>query len=382
MLLEVYKLTLLYAHERVYHFYRIIGAARIMRLKYQEIGYMPEIISFTPSLLESHCIIDVRTPSEFDEDHLPGACNIPLLTNEERVEIGIIHKNEGPQAARMRGLELTCSRFGTMVKEIASCATGRPILVYCWRGGMRSRSVVVLLEATGYYATQLKGGYKAFREQVSEYFRQFVSPAPLLVFHGMTGVGKTTFINSLDPDRFTVIDLEGLARHRGSAFGAVGLGTPPSQKKFETSLWNQFRLAPKERPIILEGESPRIGSVSLPGNIYDVMANSIRIWCTASLEVRIQRLAVEYGHKEYQNAMADSLFRIKKKLGGLRHAELAAMLDAWDIEGLARELIIHYYDKLYYRDRTWLPHAELSLEEPEKAKDDLLALLKCLSHHD
>lgn len=338
---------------------------------------MPETIFFSPSLLESHCIIDVRTQLEFAEDHIPGAYNIPLLTNEERVQIGIIHKQAGPQEARIRGLEVTCSRFGAIVKEIASCAAGRPLIVYCWRGGMRSRSVAVLLEATGYPVLQLKGGYKAFREQVLDYFKNFVPPAPLLVLHGMTGVGKTAFINSLDPDLYSVVDLEGLARHRGSAFGAVGLAPPPSQKSFETTLWNQFRIARKGQPIILEGESQRIGSISLPGNMYQVMSNSARIWCTAPLETRIKRLSLEYGHKEYQDAMANALLRIKKKLGGLYYNELTALLANWNIEGLARELIINYYDKLYYKHREWKPDAELSLEEPEKAKDDLATFLKC-----
>jgi len=338
---------------------------------------MPVTISFITSLLESHCIIDARTPLEFAEDHIPGAFNIPLLTNEERVQIGIIHKQAGPQEARIRGLEITCSRFGAIVNEIASCAAGKPIIVYCWRGGMRSRSVAVLLEATGYDVCQLKGGYKAFREQVTAYFEHFVPPAPLLVLHGMTGVGKTTFINNLDPDQYSIIDLEGLAKHRGSAFGAVGLAPPPSQKNFETSLWNQFRLAQKEHPIILEGESQRIGTISLPGNMYDVMSNSAKVWCTASLETRIKRLSQEYGHKEYQEAMADSLLRIKKKLGGSRYTEMTAMLAAWDIEGLARELITNYYDKLYYRHRDWVPDAELSLEDMERAKDDLSMFQKC-----
>lgn len=339
---------------------------------------MPQTISFTPSLLETHCIIDVRTPLEFAEDHLPGAFNVPLLTNEERVEIGIIHKQTGPQEARIRGLEITCSRFAAIVKEITGCAEGRPILVYCWRGGMRSRSIAVLLEATGYSVRQLQGGYKAFRGHVSAYFEHFVPPARLLVLHGMTGVGKTTFINSLDPNIYTTIDLEGLAQHRGSAFGAVGLPLPPSQKRFETSLWNLFRQAPKEYPIILEGESQRIGTISLPGNLYDVMSKSARIWCTASLDTRIKRLALEYGHKEYQDAMADALLRIKKRLGGSRYAELTGMLEAWNIEGLASELITKYYDKLYYKYRDWTPDAELSLEEPEKARNDLLSIVKIL----
>lgn len=329
---------------------------------------MPEKITFTPDLLESHCIIDVRTPLEFAEDHLPGAINVPILNNEERVEIGTIHKQLGPQQARQRGLELTCGRFGAMVAEIVAHAAGRPILVYCWRGGLRSLSMAILLEMSGYQVAQLRGGYKAFRSQVIDYFEDFRPRAPLIVIHGMTGTGKTTFINGLDQQKWTSIDLEGLACHRGSAFGEVGLDQGLSQKRFETLLWDAFRRAPIGRPIVLEGESPRIGRIALPGNLYEVMAASCKIWCSASLETRVQRLAVEYAHEEHREAMAAALERIRKKLGGQRYAELAGLLANWDIEGLGRGLIEYYYDKLYYKHRPWTPELEIDLEDYAEAE--------------
>ena len=324
---------------------------------------MPEKITFTPALLQSHCIIDVRTPLEFIDDHLPGAFNVPILNNEERVEIGTIHKHQGPQQARMRGMELTCGRFASMVHEVAGHAAGRPMLVYCWRGGLRSLSMAILLEMSGYPVVQLKGGYKAFRGQVTACFEDFIPPTPLIVIHGMTGTGKTTFINGLDRQKWTTIDLEGLACHRGSAFGEVGLVQELSQKRFETLLWDAFRNAPTDRPIVLEGESQRIGKLSLPGNLYSVMGASCKIWCSASLETRVQRLAVEYAKQEYRDPMATALDRIRKKLGGAIHAELAGMLAAWDIEGLGRGLIEHYYDKLYYKHRPWTPDLEIDLED-------------------
>lgn len=329
---------------------------------------MPEKISFTPALLESHCIIDVRTPLEFAVDHLPGAINVPILNDEERVEIGTIHKQAGPQQARQRGLELTCGRFGAMVEEIAARADGRPILVYCWRGGLRSLSMAILLEMTGFPAVQLRGGYKAFRGQVIAYFEDLRPPAPLIVVHGMTGTGKTTFINGLDRQKWTTIDLEGLACHRGSAFGEVGLDQGLSQKRFETLLWDDFRRAPAGRPIVLEGESPRIGRISLPGNLYEVMAASCKVWSHASLDTRVQRLAVEYAREEYREPMAAALERIRKKLGGQRYAELAGLLTAWDIEGLGRGLIEYYYDKLYYKNRPWTPDLEIDLEDFNRAE--------------
>ena len=332
---------------------------------------MPEKISFTPALLASHCVIDVRTPLEFAEDHLPGAVNVPILNNEERVEVGTIHNRVGPQQARQRGLELTCGRFGDMTAEIAAHAAGRPVLVYCWRGGLRSLSMAILLEMTGRAVVQLRGGYKAFRGQVINFFEDFRPAAPLIVIHGMTGTGKTTFINGLDRQQWTTIDLEGLACHRGSAFGEVGLDQGLTQKRFETLLWEAFRQAPVDRPIVLEGESPRIGRISLPGNLYEVMTASCKVWCHASLDTRLRRLAVEYAREEYREAMAAALERIRKKLGGQRHAELAGLLAAWDIEGLGRGLIEYYYDKLYYKHRPWTPDMEIDLEDFSEAERHL-----------
>lgn len=324
---------------------------------------MPENITFTPSLLDSHCLIDARTPLEFTEDHLPGAFNVPILTNEERIEIGTIHKQQGAQVARMRGLELTCGRFAAMTRTAIDHAAGRPILVYCWRGGLRSLAMAILLETCGYPVMQLRGGYKAFRNHVTSYFDSFVAPAPLIVLHGMTGSGKTTFINGLDQQRWSTIDLEGLACHRGSAFGSLGLGEQPSQKRFDTLLWDTLRKAPSDLPIILEGESQRIGNITLPGCLYDVMARSCKIWCSASLETRVNRLAQEYARQEYHEAMAAALERIRKKLGGIHYSELKGMLDQWDVAGLTRGLIHYYYDKLYYKNRPWTPEAEIELED-------------------
>jgi tRNA 2-selenouridine synthase len=339
---------------------------------------MPEKIIFSPSLLESHCVVDVRSPLEFAEDHLPGAVNVSILTDEERVEIGTIHKQAGPQQARMRGLELTCGRFAGMVHEVTSHAAGRPVLVYCWRGGLRSLSMAILLEMTGYPVQQLAGGYKAFRGHVTGYFENFELPAPLIVIHGMTGVGKTTFINGLDQQQWTTIDLEGLACHRGSAFGEVGLEQNLSQKRFDTLLWDAFRKAPTDRPVVLEGESQRIGRILLPGRVYEVMGNASKIWCTATLETRVSRLAVEYARVEYREPMAAALERIKKKLGGQLYAELQEMLAAWDIAGLGRGLIEEYYDKLYYKHRHWTPAAELSLEDFGAAQQQLQQIWQTL----
>ncbi len=332
---------------------------------------MPEKILFTPEMIDSHCLIDVRTPLEFNEDHIPGAHNVPLLTNEERVEVGTIYKQIGPIDARRKGLELACPRFYAIVDEIITLAAGRPIVIYCWRGGLRSLSVVMLVEMSGIPARQLAGGYKTFRAHVIDYFEKCNLPAPLTVMHGMTGTGKTEFINGLNPAKWSAIDLEGIACHRGSAFGALGLEQDFTQKHFETVLWNFFRRLPVGRPIILEGESQRIGKYSLPGCLYQKMAESCKIWCYASIETRIERLTAEYARPEYKADMLDALERIKKKLAGNRYTELKTSIETWDVAGIARGLIEGYYDKMYYKHRPWTPDLELPFEDLRQAEAEL-----------
>jgi tRNA 2-selenouridine synthase len=336
---------------------------------------VPATTPFSPELLQSHLPVDVRTQLEYEEDHLPGAINVPLLTNEERVEIGTLHKHQGPPAAKKRGLELTAHRFPEMVQTIAEAAQGKPVLVYCWRGGLRSKTVTSILDLTGHQAVQLVGGYKAFRNQVADYFQPFTPPAPLVVLHGMTGIGKTTLLQKLEDRGEFVVDLEGLACHRGSAFGQLGLNQTLTQKRFETLLWDAFRKAPADRPLYLEGESERIGRVSLPGNLYQKMAESIRVWCYAELETRVERLIGEYGLPEYREEMAAALQRIRKKLGGKTCDELAGCLERWELKPFMRGLVVDYYDKVYYKNRDWEGDYQLSLENFDTAAEELVRTL-------
>ena len=336
---------------------------------------MPATTPFIDTLLDSHLPVDVRTPLEYAEDHIPGAINVPLLSNEERVEIGTLYKHEGPHAARTRGLELTAQRFPEMVAAIARAAQGRPILVYCWRGGLRSKTVASILDLTGHQALQLEGGYRSFRNRVSGFFHPFTPRTPLVVLHGMTGTGKTTFLFRLREKGHFVVDLEGLACHRGSAFGQLGLNQTLSQKRFETLLWDALRKAPAGLPVIVEGESERIGRVMLPGDFYQKMAAGIRIWCFAELPTRVGRLIDEYGLPEYKEEMAVALQRIRKKLGGKRCDELAGNLERWELEPFMTGLICDYYDKVYYKNRDWEGDYNLGMEDFDAAAVELSAFL-------
>lgn len=326
------------------------------------------VVPFAPDLIDTHLVVDVRTPLEFAEDHIPGALNVPLLSNEERVEIGTLYKQEGPHPARVRGLEITAPKLPALVAEIAAAAAGRDILVCCWRGGLRSRTVAAVLELTGYPAVQLVGGYKSYRNHIIGYFERFQPSGPLVVLHGLTGIGKTTFIERLRRSgSWTVLDLEGLAVHRGSAFGMLGLEQDLTQKRFESLLWEELRKIPAGIPIILEGESRRIGRVALPGDMYEAMRAGVKIWCEASLETRVRRLLDDYGREEYRGEMVAALDRIRKKLGGDKYAELAGYLQRWELAPFVRELCVSYYDRNYYKFRDWVEDAVISLEDYAEA---------------
>lgn len=341
---------------------------------------MLQTVTFHPDLLDSHCIIDARTPLEFAEDHLPGAFNVPLLTNEERVEIGTIYKQQGAHPARIRGLKLTAGRFPLIVAEIAAVASDRPILVYCWRGGLRSKTIASILDLTGFPVKQLIGGYKTFRNQVTAYFDSFTPNSPLVVLHGMTGIGKTTLLGLLAERGESTVDLEGIACHRGSAFGSLGLSQEHlTQKHFETLLWDTFRKLPSGKFIYLEGESRRIGQMTLPGNLYDIMGDSIKVWCTALLETRVRRLTEEYGLRIYEEGLTEALLRIKKRLGRDKFTEIAGYLERWEMEPFMTELIVSYYDKLYYKVREWKEDFSLSLEDFDGAADELVKKVDQLS---
>jgi len=337
---------------------------------------MPVDVPFAQNLIDTHLVVDVRTPLEYREDHIPGAVNVPLLDDDERVEIGILHNQTGPHAARLRGLELTAARFPRLVSEIAEAAQGRPILVYCWRGGLRSKTVASILDLTGFPVVRLQGGYKSYRSQVTSFFAPFHPPGPLVVIHGMTGIGKTHLLHRLDRERFTVIDLEGLACHRGSAFGGLGLSQDLSQKRFDSLLWDALRNSPPGRPIIVEGESRRIGGLSLPGDLYEAMQAGIKVWCTASLETRVERLIEEYGNPEYKEGMADSLLRIRKRLGGEKYDQIAGYLETWELRPFMAELLVGYYDKVYYKVREWREDATISLEDYDSAVRELEEFLQ------
>ncbi|MFN0032133.1 MAG: tRNA 2-selenouridine(34) synthase MnmH [Flavobacteriales bacterium] len=286
-------------------------------------------------------ILDVRSPGEYKQGHVPGAVNLPLLNNEERHMVGITYKQEGNHAAVRKGFELVGHRFASFIDQARALAGNGDMLVYCWRGGLRSTVMQWLLHTSGCRVSRLHGGYKAFRKLVLDEFR---IPHRLIILAGKTGVGKTEVLLCMQEMGQAVIDLEALASHKGSAFGGLGMGEQPSCEHFENMLALQLHSF-SEKQIWLESESRSIGKVKIPDGVYENMCTSPTIVLERDEDLRIQRILNEYSH--FDKALLDEKTQLISKKMGYDQVKLATQ---WLAEDNFREwvrILFKYYDKTY-----------------------------------
>ncbi|HUF10614.1 MAG TPA: tRNA 2-selenouridine(34) synthase MnmH [Rhodothermales bacterium] len=294
-------------------------------------------------LSASHPVVDVRTPAEFRAGHIPGAVNMPLFSNDERELIGITYAEEGRLKATRIGLDLVGPRMNRMLDDLKGLVAGDSVLVHCWRGGMRSESVAWLLNFSGEYeAATLTGGYKAFRRFT---LRQFAVPRDLVIMGGLTGSGKTEVLAGLRDLGEQVVDLEDLAKHKGSAFGAIGLPDQPTQQQFENDLAIALSRTDPTRRLWLEDESRRIGRCMLPGELWTAMRNAPCLVLEKPTEVRRAHLIADYGRAD-PNALIDAIWRIQRRLGSESARFAAESVGSGDLETACR-VLLEYYDKTY-----------------------------------
>ncbi|MEL7301566.1 MAG: tRNA 2-selenouridine(34) synthase MnmH [Pseudomonadota bacterium] len=302
--------------------------------------------------LDVDTIIDVRSPSEFAEDHVPGAINLPVLDDAERAEVGTIYKQESPFGARKIGAAKVFHNAASHIETtLADKDGGWKPLVYCWRGGQRSGSFAWMLKEIGWRADVIEGGYRTYRRLVSEALYDAELPHRIVKLGGLTGTAKTELLPLLEARGVQVIDLEGLARHRGSLLGAWSV-PQPSQKAFETALARALLRCDPARPVLVESESSTIGQITLPPALWAVMKTAPVIELEAPLEARARYLAVAYAEVL---ADADALMA---KLAPLRRVRGQALLDQWralidagEKVALCRSLAEDHYDPAYRRSR-------------------------------
>jgi tRNA 2-selenouridine synthase len=323
------------------------------------------------SLARRQTLIDVRSPGEYNHAHIPGAYSLPLFTDEERAAVGTAYKQESREKAIKIGLDFFAPKMRRMVEEVESIVRNRVpipigsgvnnselrsndsrlILLYCWRGGMRSAAVAWLLDLYGFKIYTLAGGYKRFRNYVLDTFSEHYS---FKLLGGFTGSGKTEILKTLEKKGEIIINLEEIASHKGSAFGNIGMPQQPTQEMFE----NILALALSDKSIIsdtppfrqtlwLEDESQRIGLVNIPNELWKTMRRSPIYFLDIPFEERLKHITEEYGCLDKQKMM-DAISRIKERLGGLEAKNAISHLESGNtIESF--RILLRYYDKWYLK---------------------------------
>ncbi len=298
------------------------------------------ISDFLSQALE-HLIIDVRSPIEFAQGHIPGATNIPLFSDEERAVVGTLYKQVGKQAAILQGLQLFGPKLVQYVQTVENLTEKKSVFLYCARGGMRSASFAWLLSVYGYEVFLLEGGYKSYRNFALE---QCNNALNLIVLSGKTGSGKTNLLHDYAREGKQIIDLEGLACHKGSVFGGIGK-QQPTQEQFENDLALILRDLKVDTLTWIEDESRKIGKIIIPGALWDQMRSAPIQFLEKTKQERLDLIIEEYGMFSTQNFL-DCLLRLEKHLGSQRYAQTKELLLQNDRIAFF-SVLIDYYDKAY-----------------------------------
>lgn len=310
--------------------------------------------------------IDVRSPKEFAEGHIPGALNMPIFDNEERAVVGTLYKKKSREAAVLEGLKIVGPKMALFAEEAMKLAKDGKILVHCWRGGMRSESMAWLFEKVGLECLVLEGGYKAYRRYCVE---QMASINSIIILKGSTGSGKTDILYQLQERGQQIIDLEGLAHHRGSSFGGIGQLPQPSTQQFQNDLYEALSGLSFDKTIWVEGESKSIGRVYIPDAFWEVMRSSRIVEIVVPFRERVKRLVDEYALLDAPE-MEAAILRLEKRLSTEKTQEVLKIFRDKDYEQTAG-LLLAYYDKGYkYSDSNYEKVIQrVSVESGDAAKN-------------
>jgi tRNA 2-selenouridine synthase len=316
-------------------------------------------------------ILDVRSPGEYEQGHIPGALSFPLFTNDERAQVGTCYKQQGRDAAVELGFDLVGPKLGEMVRQAKAIAPERHLRVHCWRGGMRSGSVAWCLETAGLQVVTLEDGYKAFRRWARQVFS---TPRQIIVLGGMTGTGKTQILHALAELGEPVLDLEGLANHRGSSYGSLDMPPQPSTEQFENLIGDRLAQLDPSRPVWIEAESKRVGTCRVPPELFDQMEAAPTLEVVRPLDERLDILVEIYGQTDRQG-LIDATQRIRKRLGGQRTQAAVECLHQGDLRQVCR-IVLDYYDRTYRYDlerrKQVIPQLDIAGHNPTAAAQLLI----------
>lgn len=321
-------------------------------------------------------VIDVRSPKEFETGHIPGAYNIPIFSNEERAIVGTAYKKEGREPAIFKGLEIVGSKLRSFAEQARAIAQNNELLVYCWRGGMRSASMAWLFETIGIQCYILDGGYKSFRR----YGKTLLTQAEkLIVLGGLTGSGKTDILIKIKEQGEQIIDLEQLAHHKGSAFGSLGQEIQPTNEQFENSLICEWLKLDLSKPIWIEDESHSIGSNWIPLELFEKIRKAPVIKIELDKQKRIDRLVKEYAVFD-PKYLENCILKIGQRLGGQNVKKAIELLKNGNLEQVA-DVTLAYYDKSYNfgldkREKNTVYPVNLKTDNPKKNAEILIEFAK------
>jgi len=335
---------------------------------------MAHSLACDPFLKAGGPLLDVRSPGEFAHGHIPHAHNLPLFSDEERAAVGTIYKHQGRRAAVRHGLELVGPRLVLLADQAAALAEeGTPLRVHCWRGGLRSSSTTWLLETYGLPCHLLEGGYKGFRRWVRQTMAQ---PRPMVLLGGSTGSGKTEVLHALQGAGAQILDLEGLAHHRGSSFGGLGQPAQPTTEQFENEIAMALQALSTEQAIWIEDESAQLGRCRIAPELFLQMQQAPVVELRRSDGERLDRLLAIYGPMAPQE-LVHATQRIGKRLGPQRTKQAVQAIEAGYLRQ-ACQVILDYYDRTYAYGLRRCHHPPIPLvssgESNEAIAQRLLAL--------
>ncbi|WP_319370494.1 tRNA 2-selenouridine(34) synthase MnmH [uncultured Ilyobacter sp.] len=324
---------------------------------------------------KNYILIDVRTPKEYASETVPGSINIPVLLDNERVEVGTAYKEVSKEKAKELGIEFISKRLPEVFHKINELNKKYKKLIFlCARGGMRSGSMTALFSSLGYKCSKLEEGYKGYRKFISEDLSRVNSGIKYIVLHGRTGVGKTKILKQLESKGYSVLDLEKYADHKGSIFGAIGESRKQSQKRFESLIYEHLRES-EHSYVFVESESKRIGDVYLPEIIADSMKKGLHLFLDTPLDHRVKILMEDYADASEENILKCIKF-LNKYIGKEKIENYSKLTKLKNYPQLAAELMVDYYDPLYQKSISkWEFNGKINYENIDEGVQGVINFL-------